>query len=195
MQYFKNFEAIYYTLNKETRLLVDITKRVIIKSNVVNNTDAYVEYQVKDNDTLQSISQSIYDQTYPFWVIMLVNKMINPYIALPFTEKDLLKYVKNKYGEENIYSVHHYEDENGNIVDYPIIIDDETGDLYRIINDQHVRINKDLIYQHQITCNYNPVTNYDYEARINENKRNIKLLKPEFLNTVVEQFNHAVEGE
>ena len=185
----------YYIWDKETRLLVDITKRVIIKSNVVNNTDAYVEYQVKDNDTLQSISQSIYDQTYPFWVIMLVNKMINPYIALPFTEKDLLKYIKNKYGEENIYSIHHYEDDNGNIVDYPIIVDDETGDFYRIINDQYIQINKDLIYQHQLSCSYIPITNYDYEVRINENKRNIKLLKPEFLNTVVEQFNRAVEGE
>lgn len=194
MQYFKNFSAIYYTLNNETRLLVDITKRVIIKGNVINNTDAYVEYQVKDNDTLQSISQSIYDQTYPFWVIMLINKMINPYIALPFTERDLLKFVKHKYGEEHIFDTHHYEDENGNITDYPIVVDLDNN-FYRIINGVEVAVDKKMLYANQISQTCLPVTNYEYENRINEEKRNIKLLKPEFLDTIVEQFNMAVEGE
>lgn len=193
MQYFKNFSAIYYTLNNETRLLVDITKRVILEGEVINNTDAYVEYQVKDTDTLQSISNAIYEQTYPFWVIMLVNKMLNPYIALPFNESNLLKYISNKYGENNIYNVHHYEDENGNIVDYPLVL--ENNNYYRIINGNKVQINEKLIYNNQLQQKNIPVTNYEYENRINESKRNIKLLKPEFLDTIVEQFNSAVEGE
>ncbi len=193
MQYFKNFAAIYYTLNDETRLLVDITKRVVINNSVINNTDAYVEYQVKDTDTLQSISYTIYDQTYPFWVIMLVNKMINPYIALPFIEDDLIKFIKNKYGEEHIYDTHHYEDDSGNIIDYPLII--ENGQYFRLINGSKVAINQKLIFNNQIDQVCIPITNYDYEHRINESKRNIKLLKPEFLDTIVSQFNSAVEGE
>lgn len=192
MQYFKNFSAIYYTLNNETRLLVDITKRVILEGEVVNNTDAYVEYQVKDTDTLQSISNAIYDQTYPFWVIMLVNRMLNPYIALPFNEANLLKYISNKYGENNVYNIHHYEDENGNIVDYPLLF--ENNNYYRVINNSKIQINKNLIYNNQLYQKSTPITNYDYENRINESKRNIKLLKPEFLDTIVEQFNSAVEG-
>lgn len=193
MQYFKNFSAIYYTLNNETRLLVDITKRVVLQSEVISNTDAYVEYQVKDTDTLQSISNAIYEQTYPFWIIMLVNRMLNPYIALPFNETNLLKYVSNKYGEDNIYNIHHYEDENGNIVDYPLIL--ENNNYYRIINNVKVKINEKLIYNNQLHQKNIPVTNYEYENRINENKRNIKLLKPEFLDTIIEQFNSAVGGE
>ena len=193
MQYFKNFSAIYYTLNNETRLLVDITKRVILDGEVINNTDAYVEYQVKDTDTLQSISNAIYEQTYPFWIIMLVNKMLNPYIALPFNEANLLKYISNKYGDDNIYNIHHYEDENGNIVDYPLVF--ENNNYYRIIDDNKIQINEKLIYNNQLYQKNIPVTNYEYENRINESKRNIKLLKPEFLDTIVEQFNSAVEGE
>ena len=193
MQYFKNFSAIYYTLNNETRLLVDITKRVILDGEVINNTDAYVEYQVKDTDTLQSISNAIYEQTYPFWIIMLVNKMLNPYIALPFNEANLLKYISNKYGDDNIYNIHHYEDENGNIVDYPLVF--ENNNYYRIIDNNKIQINEKLIYNNQLYQKNIPVTNYEYENRINESKRNIKLLKPEFLDTIVEQFNSAVEGE
>lgn len=193
MQYFKNFSALYYTLNNENRLLVDITKRVVIDNNIINNTDSYVEYQVKDTDTLQSIAYTLYDQTYPFWIIMLVNKLLNPYLALPFTEANLMKFIKNKYGEEHIYDIHHYEDENGKNVDFPII---EEGDhFYRIIDGEKVLISNNHVFNNQITQKNIPITNYDFEYRNNENKRNIKLLKPEFLDVIVEQFNNAVGGE
>ena len=192
MQYFKNFSAIYYTLDNETRLLVDITKRVILNSDIISNTDSYVEYLVKDTDTLQSIAYALYEQTYPFWIIMLVNRMLNPYLALPFNTENLDRYIKNKYGEEHIFDIHHYEDEKGNIIDHPLVY--ENNNYYRIINDKKILINTKLIYKNQFQQVSIPITNYEYENRINENKRNIKLLKPEFLDTIVEQFNSAVGG-
>lgn len=36
------------------------------------------------------------------------------------------------------------------------------------------------------------ITNVDYESKINESKREIKLLKPEYLNTIKEEFQEII---
>lgn len=194
MQYFQNFSALYYKVNGKDELVIDILKRALIRSDVVNNIDAYLEYEVKDGDSLQSISYNLYDSVYPFWIIMLINQELNPYFCLPIDEKILKEQAKLKYGEEHLYDIHHYEDSEGNIVDNPAIFDDETEKYYRIINGEKIFINANLLSfgEQEYSKSYKGITNWSYEVSINEKKRTIKLLRPEYLDTVIDEFNDMV---
>lgn len=190
MQYFKNFSSLYYNINGNEELVIDILKRAMIKSNVVNNVDAYLEYEVKSGDTMQSISYSIYDSVYPFWIIMLINQELNPYTCLPIDEQILLEQSENKYGKDNLYNIHHYEDEKGNVIDSPLQYDSNTKNYYRIINGEIVYINENLIPYNEKTSigKYKEITNWQYEINNNEKKRKIKLLRPEYLDSVINEF-------
>lgn len=190
MQYFQDFSTLYYNIKGQNELVIDILKRALIKSNVINNIDAYLEYTVKEGDNLQSISYNLYDSVYPFWVILLINQELNPYYCLPLSDEILYKQAVEKYGEEHLNDTHHYEDKNGNIIDHPIFQD--LHGWYRIINGEKIYINKDLINQNIVLEEYQKISNWEYEIKNNEKKRTIKLLRPEYLDFVIEEFNSIV---
>lgn len=194
MQFFKNFSTLYYDVNKDRELVIDILKRAMMRSNVVNNVEAYLEYTVKEGDSLQSISYKLYGSTYPFWVIMLINQELNPYYTLPLSEEVLKRQAIVKYGEDNLYEIHHYEDKEGNVVDSPAFKKPYEDVYYRVINGQEIIINNDLITDEQ-KKNIDailPISNWQYEIKENEKKRNIKLLRPEYINYVINEFNAMV---
>lgn len=60
-------------------------------------------------------------------------------------------------------------------------------DTKHYINDQGYVINSSEI-------GATPVTNYDYEKAINENKRRIKLISPAMLARIVSQFNSLIKN-
>lgn len=194
MQYFQNFSALYYKINGKDELVIDILKRALIKSEVISNIDAYLEYEVKEGDSLQSISYNLYDSVYPFWIILLMNQQLDPYFCLPVNENILKEQSKKKYGEDNLYNIHHYEDNNGNVVDNPIFHDKQENKFYRIINGNNVYINPDLMTDEEKnkSITYKEITNWQYEVNENEKRRKIKLLRPEYLDAVIDEFNGMV---
>ena len=194
MQYFQNFSALYYKINGKDELVIDILKRALIKADVVNNIDAYLEYEVKEGDSLQSISYNLYDSVYPFWIILLMNQELNPYFCLPVKEDILKEQAKKKYGEDHLYDIHHYEDSQGVKVDNPIFYEELTNKFYRIINGENIYINSNLVtYDEQTRSkSYTPISNWQYEINENEKKRTIKLLRPEYLDAVLDEFNEMV---
>lgn len=193
MQYFQNFSALYYKINGKDELVIDILKRALIKSDVINNIDAYLEYEVKEGDSLQSISYNLYDSVYPFWIILLMNQELNPYFCLPVKEDILKEQAKKKYGEDHLYDIHHYEDQNGNKIDNPLFYDEIANKFYRIINNERIYINSNLIIQSQDNSKtYKEVSNWQYEINMNEKRRTIKLLRPEYLDAVLDEFNDLV---
>jgi hypothetical protein len=68
----------------------------------------------------------------------------------------------------NQYNVHHYEDANGNIVPEVYI------NVYGISEPTY------------------PVSNYEYEERLNESKRRIKIISPQVLARVLQSFEEII---
>lgn len=68
----------------------------------------------------------------------------------------------------NQYNVHHYEDENG------IVVNEANENVYG-----------------ETTPSY-PVSNYEYESRLNEQKRRIKLISPQLLSTILKNFEDQI---
>lgn len=124
--YFKRFPTIYYpvTINgvKQYSVLKDVTINVRFIKEFVSNITLYDLYDIVDGETPEVISEKFYGTPLYHWILMLVNERYDYLEDFPLTYSNLLDVVKNKYGEENAYHTHHYENEKGYVVssDYPL---------------------------------------------------------------------------
>lgn len=161
--YFRDFPKVNYVLDEETKEVTNFLHRWAFRKVIKENAAAYSAWIIRDQDTMFSISQKLYGSQHYYWIVLMMNDIIDPIFGWPLTDSDLRKYVQAKYGEENIYSIHHYEA-------------GESGDISALEVGTIVSVD----YPYTKTT----VNNYDYEAELNEAKRKIKLLKPEYLDTV-----------
>ena len=125
MAYFKNFPSIYYNFTVKGEdtffILKDITINFRVLKKALENVTIYDEYDVVDGETPEIVSQKIYGRSDYHWVIMIFNNRVDYLSEWVMTYDRLEQYCKDKYGEEEIYSIHHYEDAEGYTVDetYP----------------------------------------------------------------------------
>lgn len=189
--YFDSFPVIFYNNDpskEEKILLTDITKRVVFTENFKNRSSLYIEYELKDSDSLESVCHKLYNTIYPDWVLYLLNGIINPYNDLPKEKSVLEKMVKRKYGDGNEDDINHYEDSEGNIIynDENVDVD---GEEYIVVDGIPAKKYKTAARKSALT----PVTNFEYESKINESKRKIKILKPEYLRQILSEFSEKVK--
>lgn len=177
MSYFENFPTIAYPFvingKVEQRLVKDISLNIRFKTEILDNISLYDTYDIQDNETVEKIAEKLYGDPNLHWVLMLCNQKHDFYNDFPLSDIQLEEYVKQKYGEfaadeqHIIFGEPHWEDENGNIVDGP------AGPLVL------------------------PVTNYQYEAKVNESKRRIRVISknliPQILDEVTEAFKRYEE--
>jgi len=107
------------------------------------------------------------------WVIILTNNIIDYYSEWPMTEPQFLAYVKSKY--DNIDGIHHYE------------YTQESGDTKFTIelpNDSATTIPVGAL----------PITNYQYEESVQEQKRRIRLVQPRFIGQIKKEFKSRMNG-
>lgn len=141
-------------------------------------TTIFVQYVIKDGDRPDTLAYNLYGDSYYDWVIIISNdRLINYYDEWPKQSTALDEYVFSKYGS-TAYDVHHYEtleirDSEGNIV-LPAGLKVDSGFSFSYLEDNVTFVKSGS----QVLI---PVTNYDFEYSENEKKRNIQLLKPQYL--------------
>lgn len=125
MSYFNNLPEIYYNfiVNGDDKMFVvrDITANVRPLKNTLDNITLYDLYDIIDGETPEIISNKFYGSPKYHWAIMIANQRYDYLKDWPLPYDRLVQYCSDKYGENDIYSTHHYEDENGFVVnsDYP----------------------------------------------------------------------------
>jgi len=163
--YFKLLPSIVYPTPDGKQLVTkDIFKRVGLRKPTVSDL-SLDNYYVLDGDTPDIVASKLYGNPKYHWILFLVNDMINPYDEWPRTDNELKDYVNRKYGSGNSGALHHYSVANSEpelVVDF-----DEAG----VANGTIIE-----------------VTNYDYEYSLNQEKRQIKILRPKFVGDFVAQY-------
>ena len=109
MKYFNQFPGIDYDLKGDgnTKEVTDIFRRVKARSKIINNVTAFDKYDVSEGEKPEDIAYKVYGDTDYFWVVTLVNNIINRYYDWPLDEYVFQQYVKDKYAQPD--DVHHYE--------------------------------------------------------------------------------------
>jgi len=128
MAYFEKLPEMLYNFrvgsSGEEKVFVvrDITANVRVLKSVLENISLYDEYDIVDGETPEIVSEKLYDRPDLHWALMIVNQRFDYLNDWPLPYDRLIEYCKDKYGVDEIYSIHHYEDENGYVVnsDYPL---------------------------------------------------------------------------
>ena len=165
--YFKNMPNIVYPLGdvEDQVVIKDIFRRVASRNKLINNFELE-KYTIQDGDTPENIAYRYYGNTQYFWVILLVNDIIDPREDWPKTGVELSDYTALKYGATELNDIHHYDDADGLHVDY---------DPVKYANGEQTA-----------------VTNLAYESEINDRKKNIVLLRDSRLMSFVESYNRLI---
>jgi hypothetical protein len=172
--YFKNFPTIIYDAvgNGEFKDVKNLLRRVAIRAKVKTNALLYDTYDVKEGESPESIADKLYDDPELHWVVLLVNDVTDRYHQWPLNYSQFNQYIADKY--DNIDGVHHYElaQSSGN-----------TDTKIEVYNNSALYSGDQDFYSSATT-----VTNREYEETQQDQKRQIRLLDPRYIQQFVEEY-------
>ena len=146
---------------------------------------------------------------------MLANNIVDPQYDWPLNSTNFNNYIINKYGSiENAQTTyHHYEKVvtreesfSGTVVENRFVINQANAansmvdstipyDTYNSLSETQTvntinmgegRTVIEIVHRDRIT-------NYDYEQQMNDNKRSIKIIKPEYYQQIVREFDNLTQ--
>ena len=174
----------------EDRIIVkNIFKRAKLREDVDQAITAFNYYQIEDGMRPDMVAQKIYDDPELDWVVLTSNNITNIRDQWPLSNNDFHDYLLEKYGsDENILGIHHFETRE--------ILDE----YRRIIMPAGMQVDVNFSFKYKSYSNREilvrpvvAVTNYDYEIKLNDEKRRIKVLRPEYLNTYITDHREIME--
>ena len=168
--YFQQFPKILYGFDKQDfKPVTDLMIRVKVRDKVLNEISLYNTYDVKNGETPENIAFKHFGDPALHWVILLTNNITDRFYEWPMTQPQFAEYLTDKYGAGNEDATHHYE------------ITQSSGKTSSRDNSHLVECNSD-------EDGATEISNRDYEQRIQDKNRQIRLLDKAYLGQFVEEF-------
>ena len=170
----------------------NLFKKGKLREDIFQNLAFFEKYKVIGDDRPDNVAFEVYDDASLDWVVLLSNNVLNIQSEWPLPQTDFDRFVLDKYGDyDTLYNgIHHYETEEVKnsqgvtIVPAGLQVDSSYSlSYYDFFIDQQITTGNISI----------PVTNYEYEEKIDDNKRNIFLLKPRYLNIVFDDMDDIMQ--
>lgn len=195
---FADFPRISYTLDDygSEQVVVDIFKRVILSKEFKENTSYYFQYEVLHGETPEELSYRFYGTQNLHWLILMTNDIIDARFDWPVSEENLFKIVSKKYGDDkNVFTINRAKNTKGYQVEtFFILAEDSTHkDPIRILfEDNEVdSINTPIAYLESNTIAQFE-SNFEVEQNKNEDRRTIRIMKPEFVQDILSNFKTII---
>jgi hypothetical protein len=178
----------YVNRNKDSQRISDyqtvknLFKRGKLREDIFENLQFFEKYKIIGNERPDNVALKVYGDATLDWVILLSNNILNIQSEWPLTQDSFDNYLFEKYGTfQNINATKHYETievKNSNgiiIIPEGLIVDSNFSTSYF-----------DSGLERKVTASNitREVTNYQYEQKIEDDKRNIFILKPTYLTVV-----------
>ena len=196
--YFRNIpEFLYVNRTKDGRMDGDFSvvknffKRAKLREDIFQDLVFFTKFNVKGDDRPDNVAESFYGDSNLDWVVLISNNIINVQSEWPLSQADFFTYLSEKYPDEiNLYSgIHHYESSEVKTSDDVVII--PSG--IRVGVGQSVTFFDDGINQQVTRTNIaSPITNYMHEQKLNDKKIEIFLLKPEYINLMIDDLQEIM---
>jgi len=179
MSYFSKFPLITYDIKGDRirKLLPDILRRVKLKTVIKSGGMLFDKYDVKEGERPEDVAFKWFGDPELHWVILMTNNVTDRYYGWPMNQVQFAEFLTDKYGAGNEDAIHHYE---------------VTQDSGRTTS------NGPSDYSHKVevnsdTDNASSISNREYEERLQDNKRLIKILRPDYLSEFIEEFKRIIQ--
>ena len=196
-RYFRNIPDFeYVNRTKDGQFISNYTqvknffKKGRIREDLFQDLTVFEKYSVKGDDRPDNVAFEIYDDPTLDWVVLTSNNITNVQNEWPLSQKGFEDYILDKYKtHEKLNEIHHYEsnevkDTNGVII-FPKGV--------RVSAAQSVSYFEPLS-EESVTVNpiSRAVTNFEYEQKVNDDKRRIFLIKPIYLGVVFDDLEEMM---
>ena len=161
----------------------NLFKKGKLREDIFQSVAVFEKYQIKGDDRPDNVAFDFYQDSNLDWLVLTCNNIINVQTEWPLRQTDFDRYMLEKYGDyDTLFNgAHHYEtteikDGNGVVVMPAGLRCDSTFAFSYTDSKSDTLFNLSNIAK--------AVTNYEYESQIEDDKRNIFLLKSRYLNVV-----------
>jgi len=174
--YFSQFEQGYYDLKGDgnEKLVTDLMTRVKVREKIIDEASLYDKYDVPSGERPEDTAFKHFGSSQYHWVILMTNNITDAFYDWPMSEQTFETFLKDKYAEPD--ATHHYE-----VSQSSGITKAQGPDDYSYL----IEVNSDATGAQN-------VSNRQFEQRLQDQRRQINLLNPSYLNTFLEEFNELV---
>ncbi len=180
MGYFRELPNLRYPSflpNKTSSLdfveIKNVFRRVKLRDDLQNNFTVFEKYEIPMGFRPDVVAEELYGSDQLDWVVLTVAGILNVRNEWPLSDRDLYDYSFDKYGED-LNSIRFFETKE---------VKDTNGRLI-LPKGKVVDSNFTIPKPGEPTATLNPVvgiSNYEYETRLNDEKRSIFVLREEYL--------------
>ena len=169
----------------------NIFMRGKLREDIFQNASVFTKYKVKGNDRPDNVAFEVYGDANLDWLVLTCNNILNVYEEWPMSQINFENYLIEKYETyDNINAAHHYETtevkNSSGVIIVPAGL--EVDSNYSISFYDSVTEGMTIV-----SSPVTEVTNYMYEERLQDDRRNIFILKQRFLNVVKDDLEEMME--
>jgi len=196
--YFKRLPSFQYVSRLPGARISDyitvknLFKKGSIRPDIFQDLAFFEKYKIIGDDRPDNVAFQVYDDSSLDWIVLLSNNIINVQTEWPLSQNNFDRFLLDKYGDYNtLYNgVHHYE-----------TVEEKNSQGVTIVPaGLEVQSNYSISYydyfiDSQVTKNnlVVPITNYEYEERLEDNKRNIFILNSRYLNVIIDDIDNIMQ--
>ena len=180
MTYFRELPNLNYQSTSSDRsssedyvVVKNIFRRAKLRDDLKYIFTSLIDYYIRDGVRPDQVADSIYGDPELDWVVLTSANIINVRDEWPLDSFEVYNYSLNKYGDD-LNQIRHYE---------TIEVKDSSGRLI-LPKGKVVDAGFTIPDPSSPTATLNPVggvTNYEYESKLNDEKRSIYILTPNYL--------------
>ncbi len=191
MGYFRELpNLLYQSFLPDKRSSLDYTevknlfRRTKLRDDLQNVFTLFDKYEIPDEFRPETVAEEFYGNDELDWVVLTTAGIVNVRNEWPLNNRDIYDYSFEKYGD-NLNATRFFETKE---------IKNSSGS---IILEKGKVVDSDFVFKYYDTNGIvevkgtnvrTGVSNYDYEVRLNEEKRSIFVLKPEYLQQFLSDF-------
>ena len=169
------------------QVVKNIFKRAVLRDDVFDEVTAFTKYSVQGDERPDQVAYNFYNDSGLDWVILTTNNIIHVRDEWPMGNQDFLTYLNAKYTEAELANIHHYETK---------IIRDSSGTLIQPEGKTVPAGYTVNFLDNGVLRSESSLTSFsflEHETNLNDNKRNINILRTEYLGLFLENYADIME--
>ena len=169
-------------------------RRATLREDIFQSLTFFTKYSIEGDDRPDNVANKVYSNSDLDWVILLANNVTHIPTEWPMAQNDFDRFLLDKYDNyDTLYNgVHHHEtievkDSNEvTIVREGLEVSSDFTQSYYDYYDAEMKTASNIT---------RPVTNYQYEEKLENKKREIFVLKQEYLTVILDDIEDLMPYE
>ncbi len=168
-------------------LVKNIFKRAVLRDDVFDEVTAFTKYSVIGDERPDQVANRFYNDSGLDWVILTTNNIVHVRDQWPMGNQDFLTYLNAKYTSEELSNIHHYETD---------LLRDSSG---KLIHPKGLKVPSDYsisFLDNGVLRTESKITSFTFlenETNLNDAKREINILKSEYLDLFLDDFAEIMD--